>query len=405
MAPRRPAARAFFGDPVGFAESHPARLVELSAPVGNAALVQDPAEAWRILVTDAAQFRQGKWKRRARRFLGPTLNTLDGPEHRERRLLLQPALDRRLVAEARPRLVARALRAQASWQPGDRVKVRELLDPLSLAMAGDVLFGTDLEPQAIELAQSLATVMARLPRLTPALPGTAQARALRRVHETARALLSTPVEGDPPNLLTILQQSGLPEETCVGEITAFLLAAVDEPPSGLSAAFYYLALNRAAEQRLGSELAAAFPSGGPSDDTAELPYLEAVIDEALRLLPPARHIDRCPAAAAVVCGTEVRAGTNLLLSPLVLQRSRAVFAAPDSFRPERWLDGAREGIPRGAYVPFGAGAHTCIGEPLARLIMTVTLASVCRQWRLRLDADPGPPVPGQPELEFTIERG
>ena len=54
MAAGRPSVREFFGDPVAFAESHPGGLVELSAPIGDAALVQDPAEAWRILVTDAA---------------------------------------------------------------------------------------------------------------------------------------------------------------------------------------------------------------------------------------------------------------------------------------------------------------------------------------------------------------
>ncbi len=244
MAAGRPSVREFFGDPVAFAESHPDGLVELSAPIGNAALVQDPAEAWRILVTDAAAFRQGKWKRRARRFLGPTLNTLDGAEHRERRLLLQPALDRRRFADVTPRLAERALRAQASWRPGDRIRVREQLDPLSLAMAGDLLLGSDLEPRTSELARSLATVMTRMPRLTPALPGTAQARALRSVHEVARALLvAPPTDDEPRNLLGILKASELPENVCVGEITAFLLAAVDEPPSGLAAAFYFLAVD------------------------------------------------------------------------------------------------------------------------------------------------------------------
>ena len=213
--------------------------------------------------------------------------------------------------------------------------------------------------------------------------------------------MAPPTEDEPRNLLGILQASGLPEKVCVGEITAFLLAAVDEPPSGLAAAFYFLALNPAAEQRLHAELDAA-----PAIETSalELPYLDAVIDEALRLLPPARHIDRCPAADTTVCGTSVRAGTNLLLSPLVLQQSRAVYDDPGAFVPERWLDGAREGIPRGAYLPFGAGAHTCIGEPLARLIMTVTLASICRRWRLQLEGEPRPPVPGQPDLEFMLER-
>ena len=95
MAPRRPAARAFFGDPVGFAESHPVGLVELSAPMAtqpSCRIRQRPGASSSPMHRGSGR---ASGSAAARRFLGSTLNTLDGPEHRERRLLLQPAPDRR----------------------------------------------------------------------------------------------------------------------------------------------------------------------------------------------------------------------------------------------------------------------------------------------------------------------
>ena len=387
-------ARTFFADPVEFAAAHRQPLVRLKAMTGDAAVVQDPAEAWRILVTDSARFRQGKWKRRARRFLGTTLNTLDGAEHRERRLLLQPALGRKRIADGAPQLAARAEAFARGLRDGEEIRLRGSLDPLSLTMAGDVLLGVDLEPHARELASCLATVMTHLPRLTAPLPGTAQARALRRVHAVARGLLRG-AAGEDGTLLGVLQSSGLPEQVCIGEITAFLLAAADEPPSGLAAAFYFLGADPASERRLQSELAAT-GNGEPR-------YLDAVVAEALRMLPPARHVDRCPAHDDVVCGARVRAGTNLLISPLVLQHDPGVFDDPERFRPERWLEVTAPAVPRGAYLPFGAGPHTCIGEPLARSVMTTTLAAVVRRLRLRPAGHQQPPVPGVPDLRFVVE--
>ncbi len=406
MSARRPRARAFFGDPVGFAAAHPERLVELRALTGAAALVQDPEEAWRILVTDATRFEQGKWKRRARRSLGATLNTLDGREHRERRLLLQPALDRRRVAAATGMVVERAVQTQATWQDGDRIRIRETLDPLSLTMAGDVLLGSDLGPQSIELARALATIMSRVPGLLPPFPGTAHAQALRKVRAFARNLLDLEATvTDRGTLLGIVRESGLPEATCVGEIIAFLLASVDEPPSALAAAWYLLGRDESADQRLATELRGVSATGrGGEWDGEPLPYADAVLHESLRIFPPARHVDRCPVATTEICGALVKSGTNILISPLVLHHRPATFDKPDAFVPERWLDARREAIPRGAYLPFGAGAHTCIGEALARLIMTATLVTIGRRWRLHLATPRGTPEPGQPDLEFIVER-
>jgi cytochrome P450 len=376
VSPSPLSARSFFRDPVEFVRTHGRDGAELRVAAGPSrfVVVRDPREVWRVLVTDADAFRPGKWKRRARRFVGDTLNTLDGEEHRRRRLLLQPSLDRRRIARFTPSIAARAEAAQRGWRDGARLRLRDELDRLSLAVAGEVLLSTELDP---ELATSLAVVMARVPRLTPPVPGTRAARELARVERAVGALAGS--DGD---LLTALRGSGLPERTVRGEVIAFLLAAVDEPPSALEAAWYLLGRSPRARERLEAEL-----------DEGGRDYLDAVLRETLRLFPPARHIDRCPVG---------NGRANLVVSPLVVHHDPRLYERTGEFVPERWL--RREERPRGAYLPFGAGAHACIGEPLARAIMTETLAGIARRWRLHVDPAAPPPGPRAPRLEVTLER-
>jgi cytochrome P450 len=376
VSPSLLSARSFFRDPVGFVGRHGHDGADLSVAAGPSrfVVVRDPQEIWRVLVTDAESFRPGKWKRRARRFVGDTLNTLDGEEHRRRRLLLQPSLDRRRIARFAPSIAARVEAAQRGWQDGARLWLRDELDRLSLGVAGEVLLSAELDP---ELATSLAVVMGRVPRLTPPVPGTRAARALARVESAVDELAGS--EGD---LLTALRGSSLPERTVRGEVVAFLLAAVDEPPSALEAAWYLLGRDPGARERLEAEL-----------DEGRRDYLDAVLRETLRLFPPARHIDRCPVG---------NGRTNVVVSPLVTHHDPRLYEGAGEFVPERWR--RREERPRGAYLPFGAGAHACVGEPLARAIMTEALAGIARRWRLRVDPDAPAPGPRAPRLEVTLER-
>ena len=124
--------------------------------------------------------------------------------------------------------------------------------------------------------------------------------------------------------------------------------------------------------------------------------------EAIRLFPPARHVDRCPRAATVVDGVSVRAGTNVLVSPVVTHHDPALWPEPEAFRPERWLGEAAPA--RGAYIPFGAGPHTCIGEPLARLIVKQVLRAVLPRWRVRVLPGSGAPVPGAAPMRVRLEE-
>jgi cytochrome P450 len=404
-------ARAFFQDPVGYVRKHAegAETVSLRAGPRRFFLVRDPEAVWDVLVRNAESFRPGKWKHRARRFLGDTLNTLDGNEHRRRRLLVQPALDRRRIATFAPSIARRAEQAQAEWSHGTSIRLRTTLDRLSLTAAGDALLSTDLDPISSELADALASMMAALPKLTPPVHGTAGARALARVDRVVHDLIAgrraTPRDND--DLLGTLLAAELPDSVVRGEVIAFLLAAVDEPPSALEAAWYLLARNPDAEERLHSELDTVLGNDLPTRyDEPRLPYLRAVLRETLRLFPPARHIDRCPVHDVRIGRAHIRTGSNVLISPLVTHHDRHLYERASEFVPERWLDGgagSRNGA-RGAYLPFGAGPHTCIGEPLAWSIMTLTLATIARRWRLRVAADAAPPTPRSPRLVVTLER-
>ena len=408
MSPSPLSARRFFRDPIGFVrrQEDDAGVLSLAAGPSRFVLVRDPGEIWRVLVSDADAFRQGKWKRRASRFHGETLNTLDGNEHRRRRLLLQPSLDRRRIARFGPELVARAEQMQAGWQDGARLRLRPELDRLSLTIAGDVLLSTDLAEISAELADALATVAAAVPRLAPPLAGGRRARALATVERAVSGVVSERRRspGSEDDLVGALLESGLPDQAVRGELVAFLLAAADEPPSALASVWYLLARNPPAEERFHAELDAVLEDRPATIDEARLPYLGAVVREALRLYPPARHIDRCPVDDLQIDGVRVPAGANVLVSPLVTQREPSLYDHPSEFLPDRWLDGSGRDRDRGAYLPFGAGPHTCIGEPLARAIVTVTLATVGRCWRLRVEPDAAAPVPGAPSLFVTLER-
>ena len=401
-------ARAFFRDPLGYVESEANgdAVVRFAAGRRRYVLVRDPDAIWRVLVSDGASYAQGKWKRRARRFLGDTLNTLHGPEHRERRRLLQPGLSRPRVARAAPSFAERADRMQQRWTDGAELELRAELDPLALAMAGDVLVSTDLEPQAERLAAALGEVMSAVPRLTPPVRGTSSGRALAEVDAAIAALVAARRGARTPgdDLLGALVGSGLPARTVRGELLAFLLAAVDEPPSGLEAAWWLLGRHPEAERRLHAELDAVLGGRAPRpEDAGRLLWLDAVLRETLRLFPPARHIDRCPVSDVTIAGERVRAGTNVLVSPFVTHHDERLHGDAATFAPERWLDAAAPRTGRGSYVPFGAGVHTCIGEALARSIMTLTLASVARRWRLLVDPEAPAPVPRAPRLRVRLE--
>jgi cytochrome P450 len=116
----------------------------------------------------------------------------------------------------------------------------------------------------------------------------------------------------------------------------------------------------------------------------ELPFTSAVLEEAMRLYPPAPFISREAVAADVVGGVAISPRTSVLISTWILHRHRLLWERADEFDPKRFLAPQRDSIPRFAYLPFGAGPRICIGMSFAMQEAMIVLTAVARRFRLEL---------------------
>jgi cytochrome P450 len=119
---------------------------------------------------------------------------------------------------------------------------------------------------------------------------------------------------------------------------------------------------------------------------ARLPFIREIIDEALRLYPPAGVVSRTAMRHDRLCGTEVRPGDTVMIPIYALHRNSRLWDTPDAFRPDRFAD--RKAIDRYAYLPFGDGPRICIGASFALQEAVIILATLLSRFRFT-------PVPGR----------
>jgi unspecific monooxygenase len=108
-----------------------------------------------------------------------------------------------------------------------------------------------------------------------------------------------------------------------------------------------------------------------------------VLDEVMRLYPPAYVIVRAARQQDTVAGVEMKPGDLAIIAPWLLHRHRKRWHEPDAFIPERFLPGA-PAVDRFAYLPFGVGPRVCIGAHFALTEATLALAELMRSFRIEL---------------------
>jgi cytochrome P450 len=178
------------------------------------------------------------------------------------------------------------------------------------------------------------------------------------------------------------------------QVVTIFMAGHETTSQALSWTFYLLSQHPAVEAKLHDELAVVLQGRTPRyDDLASLRYTRMVIEEAMRLYPPAHTFGRQPIADDEVLGQRIPAGSEVLIVPWLLHRKPSLWENPERFDPERFAPERAAARPRFAYLPFGAGPRICIGAAFAMAEAMLILATIAQRYRLHLK--PGFPVEPQ----------
>jgi cytochrome P450 len=192
-----------------------------------------------------------------------------------------------------------------------------------------------------------------------------------------------------PDLLDLLMAGEDPEtgrkmnaDELRDNLLTFIVAGHETTAVTLAWSFYLCAFDAAVQARARDEIRARCPDGQVrGEDVAHLPFVRAIVEEALRLYPPAGMVSRTALKPDTLCGREVRAGDTVMIPIYALHRHHGLWSEPDAFRPERWLSGEKP--PRYAYLPFGDGPRICIGASFAMTEAIVILATLLARFRFR----------------------
>ncbi|NKZ08847.1 cytochrome P450 [Actinomadura latina] len=328
----------------------------------------------------------------------------DGADHRRRRRLVQPAFHHRRVGGYVARMAANTDAALESWRPGRTLDAYAELRTVIRRSTVEVLFGDRLAADAEVIGRRLQVALAAIDRnfvlqmALRSLPNpymrhvaAARAQVARRVdEEVGRRRAEGGAHDDVLGMLMAARDedgTGLTRQELQDQVISLISAGYDTTSAAMAWAVYALAAHPGAEERARREVAEVV--GDRLVTAADLPaltYLDGVVNETLRLFPPAVLSARVPVEDFTYAGHRIPAGAMVLYSPFVTHRMPRVWPQAGRFRPERWdpaSDLHRPATPS-TYLPFGGGPHRCIGSTLATVEIKTMLACLLRRTRLRL---------------------
>jgi cytochrome P450 len=329
---------------------------------------------------------------------GEGLLTSDGEAWRSMRRLLQPAFHHQTLGGVLAGVDAAASRLGDEWARlpgGGVVDLDEAMMRTTMQVVGTTLFGADLGGEAQRLVAEVAVALdvvvgrAQLPLQPPSWLPTPGNRKLRRSLASLDAAVDRLVRarqdrGDGEDVLGLLlhaEREGVVTRRQVrNEVVTLIVAGHETVATALTWTWYLLSTAPDAAALVRAE-GQALPAGRLTlEDVAALPFTRAVVDESLRLYPPAWLISRRALADDELCGYRIPTGAVVIVSPVLVHRDARWWPDPDRFDPGRFLGPRRAEVDRRGYLPFGAGPRLCIGRDFALLEATVILARLASRF-------------------------
>jgi cytochrome P450 len=410
-----PAAREylhFFRDPVGcmrrlhrdrgplvalgpIAFGEPTKLHVLAVgPEFNRQVLGDPAK-----FRTTGQFIHGP-KDSAQRRIRFGLTRMNGTQHRQQRQLIMPPFHKKAVAGYHDLIVALAEELIARWKPGQH-DVYKKMRALTLRIASALLFGH--QPGDTNRIGGLLEIWARRNFSAPVwlfpvpLTGTPYSRLLRHAElvegEILRLIEKRRRElAERTDVLSLLIQAsddenrGMTNTELIGQATILFGASFETTASTLTWTLFLLAQHPKTMQRLMDELDEVLGGSSPSrEQLPRLSYLDCVIKESMRILPPVPFTIRAVDYDKVTMGSLLlRHGTRVICTHYLTHHLKEIYPEPERFRPRRWLEINPNQY---EYLPFSAGPRGCVGAMFATQVLKICLALLLQ--KIRFTVVPG----------------
>jgi cytochrome P450 len=387
-----------YGDVVQYRVAH-MRMYQINHPEGVERLLHDNH---RNYSKDVPTFGTLKL------FLGNGLFTSDGEFWRRQRRLAQPAFHRRRVAAFGELMTEATEEMLERWQaratPGQPLDAATEFMRLTMEVVTRALFSTSVERDVETIGRAIATLLNDVTfRFTfPFYPPLRVPTPRNRRFLAARATLDgivyriiaerrrRPAEHD--DLLALLMEArdeqtgqGMSDKQLRDEVVTLFLAGHETTANTLTWTSYLLSTHVAVERRLRAEIDETLKGRVPTAaDVPNLTYTRMVIDETLRLYPPAWITNRRAIEDDTVCGYHIPADATVSISPYVTHRDPTLWENPEGFDPDRFAPERAAERPHYAYFPFGGGPRQCIGKGFALLESTLMMALLVQRCSLHL---------------------
>lgn len=400
----------FIRGPEGFMKTRRSKHgpIFVSPLFGKPTVFMRGPEANRWIYAGEGKYLENEWLPAIRKLLGATsLSLLGGEEHKARRKLLAPHFKRTGMGECIPAMLNVARKHLGRWATDAElgpITILPRMRSLAFEIAATYVLGDvgELGVPLDEFSREFNTWTAGMFSPVPLkIPGGSFAKAMVARKRMFTVLDDLVMRRDAENrrgpdvlstLLEVRDERGevLPRDTIVDELQLLLFAGHDTTVAGSSNVLYHLCMHPEVVSKAQAEQDGLEDRRFTLESVRAMSYLEAVIKESMRLIPPVGGAFRVMLEDAEFGGFRIPKGWRVAVGPRSVHFEEEFYPEAERFNPERWL-GEGEQLPF-TYIPFGGGPRTCLGMHFAMLEMQVVLAMLLREYEWDL-------VPGQ-DLSF-----
>ena len=391
-------------------------------------LVSSPEGVKHVLVDHPAKYSKGTAIRKlSALLLGDGLLTSEGEHWKRQRRLAQPAFHRERLANLVEVMTSATADLLGRWEQrrarGETFDAAADFMALTLSIVSRALFSIDVAGDAAAVGKAITVALEETNRrilsfvAAPLWVPTASNReyraAVKALDDVVFKIIDARRKGQSTgaDLLQMLMEArdeetgaGMTDRQLRDEVMTLFLAGHETTANALAWTVWLVAQHPEVEAKLRAEVAQVLGGRVPeAQDLPKLRYVSQVLDESMRLYPPAWITARQCVEADELLGYHVPQGTIVAVCPYTVHRNPRLWPDPDRFDPERFSPEQAQARPRHAYFPFGAGQRMCIGNNFALMEGALILAMISQRFSAALEE--GHPVVPLPRVTLRPQHG